>query len=101
MTGGGEGKGNGGCMHNALLLLEGLSVCERILQRQHWHYWLSLISIKKCSFRASDGREEAANKGGRVKRGKGKRSWRFFRASVTKNTSKEQKGRQMTQTHKQ
>lgn len=60
---GGAG-GTGRCTHNALLLLGGLSVCECILQRQHWHHWLSLISIKKCSRGESDGRREGANEGG-------------------------------------
>lgn len=53
-----------GKMHTqGLLLLEGLNVCECILQRQHWHYWLSLISIKKCSRGESDGREGASKRG--------------------------------------
>lgn len=58
----------GGCMHNDLLVLEGLNVCECILQHQHLHHWLSLISIKKCCYIASDGKEGVRRKGGRVRR---------------------------------
>lgn len=48
----GAGSKKRGWVHNAWLPLEELSVFKCILQRQHWHYWLCFITIKK--FRRGD-----------------------------------------------
>lgn len=95
--GGSGGGGKGTCMHNALRLLKGLSVCECILQRQHWHHWLRLISIKKCSCGAYDGREQG-NKQGR-KSEERESDGGIERRCNTEGQKEKQKKKNQTQTH--